>query len=378
MLKSFVVLFALFMAIPATATEFAVSLPGHDDFVLTVPDNWTAQIRRPRADLPPTIAVTSREGDAIRALITPIWPIGNAKTPTPDLVRSLVEGAAKEAQPRAVERSLPLQKITGSNTNGYYFSATDRRPETGDYKYQTQGVLVLSELSVMFTVLHNDKTQKLAEQALEMLRTAHRAPERDEVNQKQSRIGSSSLRCSITDRSPAHSDAISEASFDDVSNCAAQDDAVAQNRLGMLYGTGKQVALDSKRSFEFYRVAALAGYTQAKANLAYMYFNGEGVERDYAKAYKWSEEAAIEGSAQAQQALGHVHATGTGGTKDGKLAEKWFLAAAEQGNIPAQKSLIKLYSDGELVPKNSREAILWTQRVREAVLDGRVWRKGSE
>lgn len=174
MLKSFVVIFVLFLAIPATATEFSVSLPGRDDYVLTVPDSWIVQTRRPRADLPPTVAVTSKEGDAIRALITPIWPIGNAKTPTQDLVRSLVEGAAKEAQPRAVERSLPLQRITGPSTNGYYFSATDRQPGMGGYKYQTQGMIVLDELSIMFTILHNDGTQKLAKQGLEMLRTAHR------------------------------------------------------------------------------------------------------------------------------------------------------------------------------------------------------------
>lgn len=367
-----------FLAIPAVAAEFAVSLHGRDDLVLAIPDGWIAQVRLPRPDLPPTVTVTSSAGDAIQVLITPVWPIGNAKIPAPDQVKSLVEGAAKEAQPRAVERSLPLQKITGRDANGYYFSATDRQPGVGGYKYQTQGVIVINELSVMFTVLHNDKTQNPAEQALEMLRTAHRAPARDESNQKHSPIGSSSLRCSTTDRSPAHADVISKASLDEVSNCAAKNDAVAQNHLGVLYGTGKQVALDSKKSFEFYRAAALSGYTQAKANLAYMYFNGEGVERDYEKAYKWSEEAAIEGSAQAQQALGHVHATGTGGAKSGKLAEKWFLASAEQGNLSAQKSLIKLYSDGELVPKNPRKASLWTHRVRDAVLNGQVWRKWSE
>lgn len=186
------------------------------------------------------------------------------------------------------------------------------------------------------------------------------------------------LPCSKVDRSPERASAASLATTEDVARCAAEGDAVALNELGRRHGTGKGAELSAETSFQMYRKAAEAGYTQAKANLGFMYFQGEGVTQDYGLAYRWSKEAAEEGSAQAQHALGYVHATGTGGRKDGKLAEKWLLAAANQGYVPAQQALIRLYSDGELVPANARKAMLWTHRARDAVLHGQVWRKSSK
>jgi len=102
--------------------------------------------------------------------------MGDEHPPTLDTIRRLVESAARQAQPQAVEHDLPLHRFAGAKTNGYYFSATDREPEPNGYKYLTQGALVLNELCVAFTVLVNGEPQKPTEQALEMLRTGRRAP----------------------------------------------------------------------------------------------------------------------------------------------------------------------------------------------------------
>jgi hypothetical protein len=177
--KFFFALLAFLLAIPAVAAEIAVSLPGHDDLVLEVRSGWVARISRPRADLPPTITVGPNSGNAFQVLITPLWPMGNAKSPTLGEIRSLVEGGARQALPQAVEQSLPLKELTGSSTNGYYFSATDRQPEPDGYKYLTQGAVMLKELRITFTILVNGEPQKPTEQALEVLQTARRAPARN-------------------------------------------------------------------------------------------------------------------------------------------------------------------------------------------------------
>ena len=176
MLRSFGALLALLFALSTSAAELNVDLPGHDALVLVVPDGWVAQVRRPKADLPPTVVVTSNAANTLQVLISPIWPMGSEHSPTPDVVRRLVESAARQAQPQAAEKDLPLRRFAGKGTSGYYFSATDREPEPNGYKYLTQGALVLNELCITFTILVNGEPQKPTDKALEMLRAARRAP----------------------------------------------------------------------------------------------------------------------------------------------------------------------------------------------------------
>ena len=179
MLRSFGALLALLLSLTASAKELNIDLPGHDALVLLVPDGWVAQVRRPGADLPPTVVLTSDAAHALQVLISPIWPRGNEHSPTKDIIRSLVESAARQAQSQAVEQSLPLHQFAGVGTSGYYFSATDREPEPNGYKYLTQGALALNELCITFTILVNGEPQKPTERALEMLRTARRAATKD-------------------------------------------------------------------------------------------------------------------------------------------------------------------------------------------------------
>lgn len=176
MLKIFVPLLSLLLAMSATAAGLVVSLPGHDSLVLAVPEGWQAQVRRPRADLPPTVVVVSATSGAFQMLITPMWPMGSAAVPTLPEIRGLVDEAAQNAKDQAVEPSLSLKELTGPDTGGYYFSATDRQPEPNGYKYLTQGALMSKELRITFTILINGEPKKPAAQALEMLRTARRSP----------------------------------------------------------------------------------------------------------------------------------------------------------------------------------------------------------
>jgi hypothetical protein len=78
-------------------------------------------------------------------------------------------------------------------------------------------------------------------------------------------------------------------------NAAAQGDARAQDRLGILYVRGQGVAPDLAQAVVWIRRSAKQNYTQGQIDLAGMYALGVGVPRDYELAYIWYNLAAIGG-----------------------------------------------------------------------------------
>ncbi|WP_457417571.1 hypothetical protein [Roseateles sp. P5_E7] len=169
-------LLALTFALPAVAAELRVPLPERDDLILDLPDGWRGQIRRPRADLPPTVAISGPNATTLQILVTPIWPMGDAKAPTANEIRAMVKSAADNIQPSAVETDLKLNDLGATGKVGYYFSATDRAPEPGGFKFLTQGAAGMGELRVTFTILVNGDATEPTAQALALLRSMRRAP----------------------------------------------------------------------------------------------------------------------------------------------------------------------------------------------------------
>merc|ERR1711865_117008 len=64
-------------------------------------------------------------------------------------------------------------------------------------------------------------------------------------------------------------------------------DAQAQFNLGMAYGAGRGVSVDTDRALVFVTLAATQGLAAAQFSLAAMYMNGEIVERNNSKGIKW-------------------------------------------------------------------------------------------
>ena len=75
-----------------------------------------------------------------------------------------------------MEGALPIQEFKGTEGRGFYFSATDRAPVPGEYKYLTQGIIRVGEIALAFTVLTNDGQEAVVKAALAVLQTAvHRS-----------------------------------------------------------------------------------------------------------------------------------------------------------------------------------------------------------
>jgi hypothetical protein len=87
-------------------------------------------------------------------------------------MRHGVQQAADKVKPTALEHYLPVEELTGAPGRGYYFSATDREPKPDEFKYLTQGMLLVGDVVVSFAILTNDAQEEVRDQALAMLKSA--------------------------------------------------------------------------------------------------------------------------------------------------------------------------------------------------------------
>ncbi len=171
-----------FLAVPALAqdarpsSERRYSLADGSVLVLSVPAGWNDEVRRGDARTLLTVALRPGSGPGFAVLVSPIRLAKQAAAaPVLEEIRRGVQSAADGARAQAVEKSIVAVELKGPAARGYYFSATDRAPKPGEFKYLTQGTLALGEIRVAFTILTNDGQRAVSDAALEMLRTARLA-----------------------------------------------------------------------------------------------------------------------------------------------------------------------------------------------------------
>ncbi|MDR2881936.1 MAG: hypothetical protein LBV29_08590 [Azoarcus sp.] len=161
------------LAQTASAAERKFSLPDHGYFVIRVPSDWKDQVRQSPNRLPPTITFGPGSGKPFQVLLTTLWPATKDRPPlSRDQLRAGVERDARRVKAQAVESELPLVGFQGQSGPGFYFAATDRAPKPGEFKFLTQGVILVGELTVTFTILTNDGQELIIKQALDALKGA--------------------------------------------------------------------------------------------------------------------------------------------------------------------------------------------------------------
>jgi hypothetical protein len=153
------------------------ALPEHGQFVIPVPADWKGQMNQPANRMPPTITFTPASGKPFHVLMTAIWPAAKDGQPqSRDQLRATVQRGVDGARTQAVEKELQVVEFQGRTGPGFYFSATDRAPKPDEYKFLTQGVVRVGELSVTFTILTNDGQDAIVKQALDALKGATQEP----------------------------------------------------------------------------------------------------------------------------------------------------------------------------------------------------------
>jgi len=141
---------------------------------------------------------------------------------------------------------------------------------------------------------------------------------------------------------------------------AAQGNAEAQFRLGVLYGNGDGVDIDHDKAVEWFSQAARQGHENALITLAWMYANGTGVEVDENRARELYLLAADHGSAKAQYVVATMYRFAQYGVeKDVAKALHYYTRSANQGFATAQFALGKLLVEGKLVEGDDITALQW-------------------
>ena len=96
------------------------------------------------------------------------------------------------------------------------------------------------------------------------------------------------------------------------------------------------------------KMLAEQGDPEAQNKLGILYVSGKGVRQDYDQAAKWLQKAAMQGHVIAQHNLGVLYTSGTGIPRNYEAAGAWFKKAAEQGYAKSQYRLGMLYAEGKI------------------------------
>jgi hypothetical protein len=173
-------------AAPAWADDPSIrryELPNHDTLELELPAGWVDHFEEPQGGGPPTIEIAMTDGGPRQVFVRPEWadPTSQDVRELPQL-RDAVRDLAERIQPEAVEGYLEVRHIAGANGVGFYFTATDRDPGPGEFKFMSQGALQAGSLTLWFTILTNEGQDTVAVEALAMLQGAvHRRTGHDQL-----------------------------------------------------------------------------------------------------------------------------------------------------------------------------------------------------
>lgn len=124
---------------------------------------------------------------------------------------------------------------------------------------------------------------------------------------------------------------------------AEAGDAVAQEKLGVMYFYGRGVPEDEARALQWARRSADQGNLDAMFFIGNMYVFGDQVPKTVSdpdqEAARWYFEAARRGHAEAEYGLGLLFLAGKGVVQDQEEAMKWIRLAAEHGHPGARSFL---------------------------------------
>lgn len=148
---------------------------------------------------------------------------------------------------------------------------------------------------------------------------------------------------------------------------AAQSDAEAQRKLGLVYMLGQDVPREIGKAIEWFVMAARRDDRLAKRYLGHIYRNGIDVPKSSAEALKWYHRAAQDGDDVAQYFYGLMVATGEATLRNRDEAKIWLSRAAHQNNAKAMLALgiLLLGEDGDTDGRDRVQAYRWMDLAAE-------------
>jgi hypothetical protein len=166
-------------AIAADGEKKVFALPDNSKLELTIPPGWKDELKANpgskanQGSAPGAVMLTPRDGAPFEVAVQPVArQKPGTSVDTEIQMRASVQQSADKVKPSAAEVYLPVEPLAGAPGPGYYFTATDREPKPNEFKYLTQGMLLVGDVVVAFSILTNDAQEKVRDQALAMLKSA--------------------------------------------------------------------------------------------------------------------------------------------------------------------------------------------------------------
>jgi hypothetical protein len=150
-----------------------VAIPGVCTLRVAVPHGWSAELRSP---LEGTVhlRLTPDAAPPSEVLITGLVPKGDQTLKSTGDIKRAARKMGEEMLPDSTERKIELERVTGVDGSGFFYSLTDKRtslPE-GGFRHMTQGIMAVGPLRVAVTVLDEGPASAAKGMAFDLLRTA--------------------------------------------------------------------------------------------------------------------------------------------------------------------------------------------------------------
>jgi len=166
------ILFASTIVIAEERTTRSYQLHDHGFIQFLVPISWREEVHQSSERLPPKIVFTPKSGSSFQILLTIFSAQQGMAELTPSGVKKHVERAADGFKSQSIEKTIAINELKGPSAIGFYFSVTDKSPKPGEYKYMTQGIARIGELTPTFTILSNEGAENAVADSLTMLENA--------------------------------------------------------------------------------------------------------------------------------------------------------------------------------------------------------------
>jgi TPR repeat protein len=136
--------------------------------------------------------------------------------------------------------------------------------------------------------------------------------------------------------------------------------------LGLCFLHGNGVTKSLRKARRLFRIAAMAGDSDAARNLGYIYLKGVGIPVDYDKAKAWLERASHQDNANAITLLGTLFLRELGCAPDYERALLLFKRAEGLGSVEAVVYQAQCYALGLGVKRDLDEALLMLDRAEQS------------
>jgi hypothetical protein len=152
---------------PSTVQVYLV--PNHGSLRLSIPVSWTVESRAMPDPATMFLHIAPAKGKDFDAQLTVVWlnPANLART-TPESIKANTERTGNGVLLQAVEKTLTLQELRGTQSVGTYYSLTERKPAHGEFKGIMQGSFLTGELLSAFTILSDNPSSSEVRQVLKM------------------------------------------------------------------------------------------------------------------------------------------------------------------------------------------------------------------